>query len=598
VGIIGSYFKMKFNLGFHYYEILGYRIFLALTLSLIVGILDGIGLSMFLPLLQMISGEENFEKDSMGGLMFIVDFFENKGIIFNLNFVLFLILFFFLFKGIFRFIEAYYNVLIQQFYIKKLRYQSVNKLATLKYEAFINIDPGKVQNTLGGEMNRISQGFKSYFLTIQSIILVLVYLFLAFLTNPQFAILVSIGGGVSNFLYKSLNKKTKQISRKISQGGNILQGFLLQIVDFYKYLKATSFIDKYKERVLRSIDYIESSNKKIGLYNSILTASREPIVIVVVVIVILLQVKVLNESLGGIVLSLLFFYRSLNSLVLVQNHWNIFLNMTGSIENFNTLINNFEENQDEIVDSLDFKFSESIELKNINFNYGSSKILNGINLKIEKNKTYAFIGESGSGKTTLVNLIVGLIKSNSGQFFIDNTSIYSIDIKKLQQKVGYITQDPVIFSDSIYNNITLWAPLTKENLKKFEDVLKKASIFDFVQTLEEKENTILGNNGIQLSGGQRQRISIARELFKEIEILIMDEATSALDSETERIIQSNIDQLKGEYTILIVAHRLSTIKNSDCVILMDKGKILDQGEFKELALRVPKFRKMIELQEI
>jgi subfamily B ATP-binding cassette protein MsbA len=185
---------------------------------------------------------------------------------------------------------------------------------------------------------------------------------------------------------------------------------------------------------------------------------------------------------------------------------------------------------------------------------------------------------------------------DKGQMSIDGINREDLDIKTYQQKIGYITQDPVIFNDTVFNNVSFWSDPTIENKKRFENALTKASLYDYIQGLPEKEHTILGHNGINLSGGQKQRISIARELFKEIDILILDEATSALDSETEKIIQENIDHLKGQYTILIVAHRLSTIRNATRIVLMRDGEIAQIGNFQELSKSVPHFKRMVELQ--
>src|SRR5690606_25052714 len=180
---------------------------------------------------------------------------------------------------------------------------------------------------------RISNAYRNYFMAVQFGILVFVYLFLAMLTNPQFAVLVAIGGGLSNLIYSQIYKKTKAISKHITTRSHLFQGLLIQTVAFFKYLKATGFMEQYSEKLKGVVTYIENSNKKIGFYNSLLTATREPLVILVVVLVIMIQISFFAENIGVIVLSLLFFYRSLNALVQMQNHWNIFLNMSGSLEN-------------------------------------------------------------------------------------------------------------------------------------------------------------------------------------------------------------------------------------------------------------------------
>ncbi|CAF3781593.1 unnamed protein product [Rotaria sp. Silwood1] len=196
-------------------------------------------------------------------------------------------------------------------------------------------------------------------------------------------------------------------------------------------------------------------------------------------------------------------------------------------------------------------------------------------------------------------LITSSIPSeDKGKMIIDGIEREDLDISTFQNRIGYITQDPVIFNDSIFNNVSFWAEPTAENKLRFENAIKKASIVDFVNGLPEKENSVLGHYGVNLSGGQKQRISIARELYKDIDILILDEATSALDSETEKAIQDNIDSLKGYYTILIVAHRLSTIKNASRIVFMNEGKISQIGEFSDLINKVPHFKRMVELQDL
>jgi subfamily B ATP-binding cassette protein MsbA len=283
----------------------------------------------------------------------------------------------------------------------------------------------------------------------------------------------------------------------------------------------------------------------------------------------------------------------------MQNTWNFFIGVSGSLENMfdfqKELSSNHEKNG-----SLNInKFENSLTIKNGSFGFRENDpILKNINLEITKNETIAFVGESGSGKSTLVNILSGLYPLDQGNYSIDSQNATNLNMSSFQNRIGYVTQDPVIFNDTIYNNITLWAPKSQISKERIENVLKKASLFDFIKSLPENTEQLLGNNGINLSGGQKQRISIARELYKEIDILILDEATSALDSETEKNIQENIDQLKGNYTILIVAHRLSTIKNADKIVFMENGHIKNVAPFDKLIELEPRFKRMVELQEL
>jgi subfamily B ATP-binding cassette protein MsbA len=274
------------------------------------------------------------------------------------------------------------------------------------------------------------------------------------------------------------------------------------------------------------------------------------------------------------------------------------MSVSGSLENMRDFQKEIELNKEENGTISFLKFNDTIKITEVSFSYGETKILDNINLEIRKNESIAFVGESGSGKTTLVNLISGLLSGDTGKLSIDGISFNDLDKDSFRKRIGYITQDSVIFNDTIYNNVTFWSESTPENILRFERAIKQASLSEFVQSLPNGKESELGNNGINLSGGQKQRISIARELYKDIDILVMDEATSALDSETELTIQQSIDALQGKYTILIVAHRLSTIRNVDRIVCMNKGKIENEGGFSELVFNHPRFRKMVELQEI
>lgn len=591
---MGKYFK---HFSF-FYSYLKHRIFVSMGLNISVGLLDGFGLVMFLPLLQMVGGDKSVKSGDLGNLRFLTDGIQKLGFGLTLNSVLIFMLLFFVLKGLMKFGESYYKTKLQNYFVKAIRLKSLGLLKEYKYKAFVNADTGRIQNTLTGEVIRVAGASSAYFNTLQGIIMVTVYSFLAFLANPQFAIMVLIGGILSNFIFSFINKKTITSSRMITREGHEFQGLLTQEVSFFKYLKATGLLEGYSNKLENIVKSIDRNNRKIGFYGAILFSCKEPIIMLVVVSVIYIQTTLFSQSLGLIILSLLFFYRSLTFLMSLQTFYNTFLSSAGAVENMQEFFGDLEKEKENRVEYGKVDFDQSIVLKDIQLNYGKKTILDEINLIIRKNDSIALVGESGSGKTTLVNIITGLIPADRGEVFIDGKSIENINLQDFQNKVGYITQEPVIFSDSIFNNVTFWEERTPENVRRFWKALEQASIADFVRSLEDKEDALMGNNGILVSGGQKQRISIARELYREIDILIMDEATSALDSETERIIQNNLDELKGKYTILIIAHRLATVKNVDKVVLLSNGKIENQGDFETLMNNSGAFKRMVEMQGI
>jgi ABC-type multidrug transport system fused ATPase/permease subunit len=590
--------KKKSHHLYWFFNYLRYKILAGLLFSIIVGLLDGFGLAMFLPLLEMVSGDADSASEGMGNLGFMLDFLEDIGLGLNIGSVLLFILFFFTLKGIAKYFSTVYRVLLQQELIRKIRFRMLDALNNVRFSYFMNSDPGRIQNTMTGEVDRIQQAYNTYFQSFEQLILVLVYMVFAVFVDYQFAILVIFGGALTNYVYKSVYIRTKGASTKLTDDSNLYQGRVIQYVANFKYLRATGMTNIYSNHLESVILKIESSRKKIGSLGAILEGTREPLLIGVVTVVILFQVNFLNGSLGLILVSLLFFYRALTALTQMQNAWNRFLGVSGSLDNLQNFQTAVTKNH-EIQGKDEFQcLTKDIRIENVSFSYGDRPILANINLTIIKNQSLAIVGESGSGKTTLVNLICGLLPVSQGEIIIDGKSLKRLNRESFQKRIGYITQEPVIFNDSIFNNVTFWAERNKLNEQRCIKALQKASIHEFVLESSEGLDTTLGNNGINLSGGQKQRISIARELYKSVDILLLDEATSALDSETELMIKENIDKLKGEYTIIIIAHRLSTIKNMNNIIVLEKGVITGMGNFNTLLESSPKFKKMVKLQEM
>ena len=563
-----------------------------------VGLLDGIGLALFIPLLQSSEGIGSESSTEMGNLKFLVDGMEAIGLPMTLNSVLGVMAVLFLLKGFLKYWEKYYNVLTRNLFLRKLRYEVMDGIRDMRYLHYTKSDSGKIQNTVTSEIQRVMGAYNSYFHTAQSLVMVMVYISLAFLANPRFAILVVVAALLINFVYKYFYRVTKRWSSRISKEGHQLQGFIIQSVQYFKYLKATDGFKKYVSKIKEKIDAIEHANLSMGRIGAMLVGTREAFTILIVILVIVIQVNFLGGTISGMILSLLFFYRSLGNLMTVQTSWNGFLAGTGALDNVQNYIKELNHERENVGKIKLEEVVKNISIKNLSFSYDEALTLNSISLEIKANETVAIIGESGSGKTTLVNALSGIIDQYEGEILINNKSLAELKKGSLRKKIGYITQEPVIFNDTIANNISFWDESEEDIVKqKLDNAMKKAAIYEFVQSLPLKENSPMGNNGVMVSGGQKQRISIARELYKKAEILIMDEATSALDSETERMIQNNIDQLKGQYTMIIIAHRLSTIKNADKIVVLDKGAVTEVGSFDELMKSSDKFQKMIALQE-
>lgn len=556
-------------------------------------------MALFIPVFQIASdGITQENRDALGNLDFLLDWIELLGFGLNLNVILGVMVALFLIKSVFKFYDGIFKTKLQMEFVRKLRYEMVDGLGGMSYKNFVNLDAGKVQNTLSGEVFKVTYSFLTFFSTIQFLVLLLVYIGLAMLSNFQFAILVSVGGFLSNFLFKIIFKFTEKASVGVTAYNHEFQSYLIQAVHNFKYLKATDYFSKYKMKLKAIIDSIEFQQKKIGVYSAFLGATREPIVLIIVAAVILIQVNYMGGQIATIMASLLFFYRALNYVISLQTSWQGFVAHYGGIVAAMELMDEFRLMKEPTESENKITKIEQIEISNLNFAYNpETPVLNHINIRIENLSTLALVGGSGSGKTTMVNLIIGLLEPTSGQILINGRKRDYFDKSTYRRRFGYITQEPVIFNDDIFNNVTFWDEKSPENEARFREAIRMANIESFVDSLPNREGTKLGDNGMLVSGGQKQRISIARELYKEVDVLILDEATSALDSETERSIQENIENLKGKYTIIIVAHRLSTVKKADKILVLNRGIVEGEGSFEELIDQNTLFKRMVELQE-
>jgi ATP-binding cassette, subfamily B, bacterial MsbA len=241
-------------------------------------------------------------------------------------------------------------------------------------------------------------------------------------------------------------------------------------------------------------------------------------------------------------------------------------------------------------------FNQGIEFKNITFAYNEDKtILENFSLSIPKGKSVALVGQSGSGKTTIANLITRFYDVNEGQMLVDGQDVKTLNLKQYRGLIGLVTQESVLFNDSIASNIGIGKDIC--TLEEIEEAAKIANAHEFIAQLPEGYNSMIGDDGGKLSGGQKQRIAIARAVLKNPPIMILDEATSALDSESERLVQDALDNMMKNRTSIIIAHRLSTIQKADVIVVMEKGKILEQGSHTELYAQGGHYKRLVDLQQ-
>ena len=239
-------------------------------------------------------------------------------------------------------------------------------------------------------------------------------------------------------------------------------------------------------------------------------------------------------------------------------------------------------------------FQAAISLKNISFKYDNEYVLKDFSLEIPKGKTVALVGQSGSGKSTIANLIARFYDVNEGSITFDGTDIRDLKIQSLRDLIGIVSQDSILFNDTITNNLLIGK--ASATPAEIEEAAKVANAYDFIEALPEKFQTNIGDMGGKLSGGQKQRLSIARAVLKNPPIMILDEATSALDTESEKLVQNALEKMMMNRTSLVIAHRLSTIQKADIIVVMEKGKIIEQGNHATLMAQNGTYRKLVEMQ--
>jgi subfamily B ATP-binding cassette protein MsbA len=241
-------------------------------------------------------------------------------------------------------------------------------------------------------------------------------------------------------------------------------------------------------------------------------------------------------------------------------------------------------------------FSTSIDFNNVSFRYDNEDVIKNLSLIIKKGETVALVGQSGSGKSTIANLISRFYDTSEGEIRVDGENIKEVNLKSLRKLIGLVTQDSILFNDSIKNNLLIG----KENATDQEIIqaLKIANAWEFVKELPKTIENNIGDSGNKLSGGQKQRLSIARAVLKNPPIMILDEATSALDSESENLVQIALDNVMKNKTSLVIAHRLSTIQKADNILVLDKGKIIESGKHKNLMDKGGVYTNLVRMQTI
>ncbi|WP_054851462.1 ABC transporter ATP-binding protein [Olleya sp. ITB9] len=505
----------------------------------------------------------------------------------------------FLLKNLFGYFSMQHMMYLKNGILTDLRKQMYQKIISLPLAFYSKRQKGDVMARILGDINEMQN---SFFIALELIVrepaTIIFSLIFMFSFSWKLTLFVLLFIPVAGFLISRLGKSLKSNSLKAQQEGGRLISIVEESLTGLKIVKSYNSETIFNQKFTNSADRILKLANKIGVKNNL----AGPV----------------SEVLGIATIAVLLWYGG--QLVLVENviKGTDFLAFMGlayailtpakAISKASYKVKNgiaaadrvFEilHEEDTLPDLLNATvlntFENELKVDNISFKYDDDYVLKNFSIKVPKGKTIALVGQSGSGKSTIANLVTRFYDINKGTISVDGNDIKKVTKKSLRNLMGLVTQDSILFNDTIKNNILIGKPDATED--QIIDALKIANAWEFVSELPNGIETNVGDAGNNFSGGQKQRLSIARAVLKNPPIMILDEATSALDTESERLVQVALENMMKNRTSIVIAHRLSTIQNADQIIVMQKGEIVEQGTHTQLLDKNGMYKKLVEMQ--
>jgi ABC-type multidrug transport system fused ATPase/permease subunit len=570
---------------------LGLRLLLWVFLIAMAAVLEGLSVGLIFPMLEGADSGGVFSE-------FITSLFELIGLSYSLPLALAFMAVFFVLRTAFLVYQEMFARRIMAELLVKIKTELIGNLYSANHLYLAKQEQGFLTNAATLEYTRVAAAFELVMRLVVGIGFATVYGILPLLIHPSATVIFVLLSVPGYFAIRKVIEITRRLSIRKAANNSDLQSQVVQLLRHFKYLQATRSGSNILDRAFNAIREQAHLNYKEAMLNSITTRGSELVMFVIVILVLYYYVVISGSTLVGMLLLIFLIRRAVLFVFSVQDTFRHFIGSAGSIRVFRTLTSEVQEQQEIInLDGAAPDFSTPLVLDHVSFGYERGlDVLKDISLTIPPKQTTAIVGASGSGKSTLATLLTGIIKPSSGTVALGQIPYKDLDQWALRARIGYVTQESVIFADTIRNNISMFnGSATTSELNSAVD---RAHLTSFLENLPQHEETVMADGGLNVSGGQRQRINIARELFKDVQLLIFDEATSSLDSESEREVQRNIDDFKGEKTVLIIAHRLSTVRNSDQILLLSNGQVVEQGTYRDLYARGGAFRQMVDQQDL
>jgi ATP-binding cassette, subfamily B, bacterial MsbA len=549
------------------------------------------------PVYKGIADISSFGKDYL--YYYISDLSKNYGEQYSLLLVVVIVITTFLFKNLFNYLASNHLTVLKNGVLKDLRNKMYDKIIELPISYYSEKRKGDVMARMLGDVNEVQNSFFAILeLIVKEPMTILFTIGVMLYISTKLTLFVFVFIPLSGFIISKIGKSLKAKSEKLQFEGGYLISIVEESLSGLKIVKSYNAESKFKEKFNDSVNRMKQFSDSIGMKNNLASPLSEFMGIIIIAVLLwyggslVLVEKVLEGSdfiaYMGLAYNILTPAKSIS-----KASYSVKTGMAAAQRVFEVL-----EVENEITDAKNATekttFESKIELANINFRYENENVLKDFSLEIKKGETVALVGQSGSGKSTIANLLTRFYDVNEGKITIDGTDIKNMKLHSLREMIGLVTQDSILFNDTIKANIALGKNGATE--EEIIEALKIANAYEFVQDLPNGIHTNIGDSGNKLSGGQKQRLSIARAVLKNPPIMILDEATSALDTESEKFVQMALENMMQNRTSIVIAHRLSTIQKADKIVVMQKGKIVEQGTHDELLSLNGMYSKLVLMQ--
>ena len=565
-------------------------------ITVISGMVEGFGLALFIPLLQIMNG--NGLDQLPKPFSYIVTAMERIGLSVNTMTILVLIVVFSLSALALSYLQRRMMIHAKNYYTRSLRNKLFGLILCSSWGKSSERSHGEVINLLTVECNRygIALGFE--LMAVATGVQIVLYLVFSTVIAWQLIVVVTILGSLMYLATRPFNRRAKELGQQATQANRNFSFYSLEYLRSLKLLKATANEWLAKRDISQRVEDLFSFAFKSELNGAQLNILMQALPVLVSALIIWLANEVMHIPVPVMLVFLLFIIRIAPRVAQLQQFVHSYNLHSPAIQVVNAAM---DENQaaEEIMnrDGLIFnRIEQQISLKDVVFEYpgGETPALNSVSMEIGRNQMVAIVGGSGAGKSTVMDILTGLRRADTGQVAIDGIDLRDFNLETWRRKIGMVTQDTVTFNASLRDNLSMFTPdATEDDLNR---ALAIARLDDLVETLPDGLETNLGESGVRFSGGQLQRIALARALVGKPELLLLDEATSALDNESERYVQDAITALACSMTIVIIAHRLSTVRRADKIFVMEKGIIVEHGTYDELMTKGGRFADLREIE--